>query len=243
MIMLRHTRTVQFATLALAAIVAAACNSESTTPLFPDDTLVFTAARVSSLDSTAQVIKQTNATNPELESLVDSTLLVFTAGIEAKRVDVTTNLTTAPLYFVGIHRAVTSAAGSYSTWTLVGMDDPTNLTSIVEVSGFAQNSVTTAPTTVAATIGDGTGFVNAQMLHVATGGVVTQYRANTGSASFASGTSGAACPGFTPTALVTCTMETMHVHFTVSSADGALVTSASVPSDVDVPTMRLNYSR
>ena len=242
MILARHSRAFRVAALVLSPIVAVACGSDSTSPPASDDTLIFTAARLSSLDSTAQVIRQTNATDPTLKSLVDSTLLVFTAGVTAKRVDVTTNLTTAPLYFVGIHRAWTSATGSSSTFNITGMDDPMNLTSIIEVSGFAPSTGSTAPSSVSGAIGGG-GFVNAQLLRVAAGGVVTMHYAMTGTVSFSVDAPGAACPGFTSTATVTCTLETMHVHFTVSEANGASSIAASVPVDVDVPTMRLNYAR
>jgi hypothetical protein len=236
----RRIRPIRAAVLVIGAVAGVACNSESTSPPIGDDNLVLTPARLTSLDSTARIIKQTNATNPELQSLVDSTLLVFTAGVTAKRIDLSTNLTSAPLYFVGIHRAVTSASGSYSTWNITGMDDPANLTSIVEVSGFAPSSGTTPPADLSGTIGGG-GFVNAQLLHVAAGGVVTQYHAGTGTVSFSSGASGDACPGFTPTATITCTLETMHVHFNVSYSNGISSVTAIVPSDVDIPTMRLNY--
>src|SRR5262249_11849561 len=91
--------------------------------------------------------------NANLKSLVDSTLLVLTAGVQAKRLDVTTNLTTKPLYFVGVHRAVTSTSGSFSTWTVVGMDDPEKLTSLVGGSEFAQNATATPPASLGGTIG------------------------------------------------------------------------------------------
>ncbi len=79
---------------------------------------------MASLDSTGQAVVTANPGNSSLQSLLDSTLQVFTAGVTAKRVDVNTDLTTAPLYFIGIHRVVAQASGSFSTWTLVGMDDP-----------------------------------------------------------------------------------------------------------------------
>jgi hypothetical protein len=77
------------------------------------ETLQLSTAQVASLDSTAQVILQANPGNSDLKSLVDSTLLVLTAGIQAKHIDINTNLSTAPLYFVGIHRAVSRPFGSY----------------------------------------------------------------------------------------------------------------------------------
>jgi hypothetical protein len=201
---------------------------------------------VHSLDSTGQVIEQGNPTNADLKSLVDSTLLVLKAGIVLQRVDVTTDLTTAPLYFVGVHRVVTrSTGGSFSTWSVVGINDPSKLTSIVEVSGFAQSTGATAPASVSATIGDGTGFVNGHFLIVGAAGAVTEWFANAGPASFSSGPAGAACPNFTATAVVTCSLETLRIHFSVSASSGsggAPGRHATITSDVDVPTMRLTYA-
>jgi hypothetical protein len=228
------------------AFVLAACGSDATGPSQTPETLQLNAAQVSSLDSSAQAILHANPGNGQLESLVDSTLLVFTAGIQAKRLNVTTDLTTAPMYFVGIHRSVSHASGSFSTWTLVGMDDPAHLVNLIEVSGFAQTTSALAPVSVTGTIGDGTGIVNASLLQVGTGGSVIDWLANTGTASFTSDAPGAACPGFTATAKVTCSIETMHVHFTANSSSASGVTGtrqAAIATDVDVPTMRLTYTQ
>lgn len=226
------------------SVVLAACgSSDSTGPDTAPDVLQLTTKQVGSLDSTGQVITQANPGNATLKALVDSTLLVLTAGVQAKRLDVNTNLTTKPLYFVGVHRTATGVNGSFSTWTLVGMDDPAKLTSLVEVSGFAASATGTAPTSLSGTIGDGAGVVNGMLLAVATGGAVTEWRATTGSASFSSDAPGAACPNFTPTANITCKLETMHVHFTLNAPNGtggASARQAGVGVDVDVPAMRLS---
>jgi len=100
------------ALIATAAIIA--CNS--TVDVLPAPaTIQLTSTQEASLDSIGRAIKQGNPTDPTLQSLVDSTLLVLHAGVEAKRVDITTDLTTAPLYFVGVHRAVSRQSGSFST--------------------------------------------------------------------------------------------------------------------------------
>src|SRR4051794_4304316 len=211
------------AALAFGLVVVAGCGgSESTDPSStpPPDKIQFTAGQVRSLDSTGQVIVSANPTIPDLKSLVDSTLLVFTAGIEAKRVDISTNLTSAPLYVVGIHRAVSRASGSFSTWTLVGLDDPSKLANLIEVSGFAQSSTAVPPVSVSGTIGDGSGVVNAMLLQVAAGGAVTLWHANSGNVSFSSDAPGAACPGFQASTVVTCALETMHVRFIANSPTG-----------------------
>jgi hypothetical protein len=235
-----------FATAAAAAVLSA-CGSDSTSPTNGNnnapDNIQFTSAQVKSLDSTGQVMVAANPGNPDLKSLLDSTFTVFTAGIQAKRVDVSTNLTTAPLYLVGIHRAFSHSNNSSSTWTLIALDDPSHLGSLIEVSGFAQNATSTAPASVTGSIG--TGFVNAIFLQVGNGGAVTQWHAGTGTVSFTSDAAGATCPGFTATAIVTCAMETMHVTFNVSAtggSGGAGARQASVATTVDVPTMRLTYT-
>lgn len=229
------------------AITLAACSGgkESTSPEPAPDVLQLTQKHIGALDSTGQVITQANPGNATLKSLVDSTLLVLTAGVEAKRLDVTTNLTTKPLYFVGVHRAVSRGTSSFSTWTLVGMDDPSKLESIVEVNGFAQSATATPPSTVSGTIGDGTGIVNGLLLAVGNGGAVTEWRAATGTATFSSTTAGAACPNFVPTGNIICTLETMRVRFTMSAPNGtgsSSARSATTTTDVDVPAMRLTYT-
>ena len=229
----------------LTLLLAACSSTESTVPGPAEDTIQFTAAHVGSIDSVGQEIVRANPGNPDLQSLVDSTLLVLTAGVQARRIDVATNLTAAPLYFVGIHRAVSRPQGSFSTWTLVALDDPARLASLIEVSGFAQSSGGAAPTAVSGTIGDGSGIVNALMLQVGAAGAVTQWHASTGTVSFSSDAPGAACPGFTPTPIVTCALETMRVRFTASSTggtNGAGPRQASLSSEVEVPAMRLTYT-
>jgi len=230
----------------LTAVAALGCSSESTDPIHTPpsgDSFVMTSHQTSSLDSTGQAVVTSNPGNGSLKSLLDSTLQVLTAGITAKRVDVSTDLTTVPLYFVGIHRVVARASGSFSTWNVVGMDDPEALVNLIEVSGFASTATATAPTSVSGSIG--TGAVNALFLKVAAGGAVTQWSANSGTISFSSDAPTVACPVANPSANMTCAIETMHVHFNVTAANdmnGGPGRHATVATDVDIPTMRLTYT-
>jgi hypothetical protein len=238
----RIARLVRVAGLAL---LGAACGGgyDGTKPLPPADQLTFTNASINSLDSTTQVIVQANPGNGTLRSLADSTLLVLTAGVQAKRVNVSTNLTSVPLYFVGIHRTVNRATGAFSTWTLVGIDDPSHLANIVEVAGFAQVATGAAPTAVSGTVGGGTGSINGRLLQVGNGGAVTEWEATAGSASFASDAPTAGCPGYTAPPNITCAIEQMHVSFTLTgSATGGSTKTATQTETVDVPAMRLTYT-
>jgi hypothetical protein len=124
------------------------------------------------------------------------------------------------------------------------MDDPEKLTSLVEVAGFAQSNTATPPASVNGTIGDGSGIVNGTLLNVATGGAVTDWRANSGTVSFSSTASTTACPNFTPTGNIVCTLETMRVRFTMTAPGSGTngTRSASIATEVDVPAMRLTYT-
>lgn len=239
-------KSIRFVLIGVVSSALVACSGGgSTEPDPPPSVLELTTRQVGALDSTGQAITRANPGNGTLKSLVDSTLLVLTAGVQAKRLDVTTNLTTKPLYFVGVHRAVSRAGSSFSTWTLVGMDDPEKLSSLVEVSGFSQSATATPPTTLSGTIGDGTGLVNGLLLAVGTGGAVTEWRPTSGTASFSSSAPGAPCPNFTATGNITCTLETLRVRFTVSAPNGtggSGARAASIAAEVDVPAMRLSYT-
>jgi hypothetical protein len=230
--------------LAVAALgfVAACSDKKTTEPTDSPASFNLTAAQVQAIDSIGDVVVATNPAIPDIQSLMDSTLGVLTAGIEARRVDVSTNLTTAPLYFVGIHRVIERASGSFSTWNIVGIDDPAKLASIIQVSGFKSSTGTTAPTSVSGTIGDGSGAVNGALWQIATGGVATRWAALSGTVSFTSGTAGAACPGFVATAVLSCAIETMQVRFDMTGTQGGSISrTASVATDVAIPTMRLTY--
>lgn len=237
----------QYLVLACLASLAltAACSDEPTSPTPSGNIITLTPSQVSSLANRADAVADANPTNGSFRSFVDSTLLALQAGVQMQKLDVTTNLTTAPLYFVGIHRVVNQPNGaSFSTWTLVGFEDPANFANIVQVSGFAQSPTSTAPTSLSGTIGDGTGKVNGQLLQV-TGNSIATFNYSSGTASFVSSSPSGPCPNGNPQPKTVCTLETMTVRFSVSatqSATGSLMRNASVATDVQVPTMRLTYT-
>src|ERR1700712_1553603 len=103
-------RDTSYALLTPLIFAALACGGTevTTVPVLPGTTQ-FSAAQVTSLDSTAQIIRNANATNPNVTSLVDSVLKVFTAGIDARLTSATTDLTPPPTTWVGIHRVVNKA--------------------------------------------------------------------------------------------------------------------------------------
>ena len=121
---MRSTRSGQFAVLVgsfAAALLAAACGHDSTSPFVPSDVVTLTTAQLHALDSAVQIAVTSNPGNTDLKILLDSAVEALTVGVQAKRLDVSTDLTSAPLFFVGIHRAYSVAGGTpFSTWTVLG---------------------------------------------------------------------------------------------------------------------------
>lgn len=216
--------------------LAACGRGDPALPTSPVDQIELTAGQINSLDSTGRVMEQNNSSDPTVKALVDSTLLVLTSGIVAKRLNVTTDLTLAPLYFVGVHRVYTGAA-SFATWTVVGMDDPSHLTSIIELGAYS-------PSNTESVNGPLSDVLNGLLLSVASGGMVTEWFASSGSGSIASSGASTPCPNFPATPNITCTLETMHVSFSLSGASTSTGTGArrATVSDVDIPAMRLTYA-
>jgi hypothetical protein len=229
-----------------AVLLSLACSDDPTSPPPTGDQFTLTQAQFDAMVGRGEGVADANPGNASLRSFVDSTLQALQAGVEMKRLDVTTDLTDKPLYFVGIHRVVNQSGGtSFSTWTLIGFEDPANFASVVQTSGFAQSSTGTAPTSVSGTIGDGTGIVNGQMLIIGAGGAVSTFNYSSGTAGFRSDEPSGSCPLTNPSPATVCTLETMHVTFSLSatqSATGSLMKQASVTGEVAVPAMRLTYT-
>ena len=231
--------------LATAVALTTACYEKTTSPAPSGDVITLTSAQVSSLTTKADQIADANPGSGSFRSLVDSTLLALQAGVQMQRLQVSTDLTTAPLYFVGIHRVIhQSNGGSFSTWTLVGFESPSAFANIVQTSGFAPSPTSTAPASQSGTIGDGTGLVNGQLFQVS-GNTIGTFNYSSGMASFVSSAPSGPCPNGNPEPKTVCTLETMTVKFNVSATQSiasSLMRTASVATEVAVPAMRLTYT-
>jgi hypothetical protein len=230
-----------------AAVVAlcltASCEKDPISPVPTGDVITLSQSQVDAMGNRGNAIADAN---PSLRSFVDSTLQALQAGVQMVRVDVETDLTDKPLYFVGIHRVVNqSTGGSFSTWTLVGFEDPANFANIVQTSGFAPSTGSAAPTSLNGTIGDGTGAVNGQLIHVNEDGSTATFNHTSGSASFRSDAPSGPCPNVNPSPSTTCSLEVMHVTFSVSATQSpasSLMRHAWLTMEVAVPAMRLTYT-
>jgi len=241
-------RTAPALALGAAIVVALGCGTD--TPAGPEPPtgaeFTLTQAQLSALATRVDQLIDANPANGSLRSLVDSTLLALQAGVVMKRLDVETDLTTAPLYFIGIHRVVHQpGGGSFSTWTLVGFEDPANFANIVQTSGFAPSATSTAPSAVSGTIGDGSGIVNGQLLQVGANNSVATFNFSAGSASFSSDAPTSPCPNGNPEPRTVCTLESMRVTFSVTATESmtsSLARHAWMTNEATVPTIRLTYT-
>ncbi len=241
-------RTSRILLIVAAIVVAAGCSKDN--PAGPEGPtgaeFTLSQAQLTALMTRADQLADANPGSGSLRSLVDSSLLALQAGVVMKRLDVQTDLTTAPLYFIGIHRVIHQpGGGSFSTWTLVGFEDPANFANIVQTSGFAPSATSTAPTSVSGTIGDGTGIVNGQLLQVGANNAVATFNFSSGTASFSSDAPTGPCPNGNPEARTVCTLESMRVTFNVTATQSlaaSLARHASVTAEVAVPTIRLTYT-
>jgi len=193
-----------------AALVAGCDSMTGTSPLGPSIHLSASQAAV-----LVTRVAQIAPVHPELSWLGDSVSLVLTSGAEADRIDIATDLASGPFYAVGLQRAISTPTNSFSTFTLIAFDDPNNPTNFIIVDGYAPGTGLTPPTSVSGSFGTQT--VSGHLFHVA-GSTVSEWRAETGSASFSTGSSGGACLAFHATTGVTCAGSALQGTFTITVA-------------------------
>src|SRR4051794_33519054 len=161
-------------TLAALACLFLACSDNPASPTPTGDQFTLSEAQFDAMVGRGDAVADANPGNTSLRSFVDSTLQALQAGVEMQHLEVSTNLTDKPLYFVGIHRVINRASGSsFATWTLIGFEDPANFKSVVQTSGFAESTGGTAPSSVSGPIGSG--YANGQLLLINADGSVATF--------------------------------------------------------------------
>lgn len=197
--------------LFLGSSLATGCGG-STEPTVKGLTIHLSASQAATLVTRVAEIAPVH---PELAWLADSVSLVLKSGAEADRVDLTTDLAAGPFYAVGLQRAFVTPTNSFATFDLIAFDDPSNPSNFFIVDGYRPGDGLTPPTSVSGSFGGAT--VNGHLFHVA-GNVVTAWRAQTGTASFATGTSSGSCIGFQAQSGVSCTAAALQASIDVTSA-------------------------
>jgi hypothetical protein len=153
--------------------------------------------------------------HPELSWLGDSASLVLTSGAEADRLNITTDLGAGPFFGVGMHRAITASANSFSTFHLIVFNDPSNPTDFIIIDGFMQGSGATPPTSMSGNVGGSA--VNGYLFHIA-GSTLDSWRAESGSASFVTGSSVGDCQNFQSIVGITCARIGLEASFNIDVA-------------------------
>lgn len=214
--------------LVLGSLAAVACNDNITDPNPPIITL--SAQQAAAIGANAAAIADVH---PDLEWLTDSIEVVVRAGAQAKRIVVTSQGVALAYYAVGLQREVITATSSFSTWHVIAFDNPSSPTEFILANGFAPSSNTTPPTSVDG--GFGGDDVFAHFIRV-DDGVITDWRAITGGATFRTATSGGDCPVTgTPPEGVTCTLGEIEVSFDI--------VFTTVPADNESRTANLLATR
>lgn len=196
--------------LVLGSLAAVGCNDSITDPNPPIITL--SAQQAATIGANAEAIADVH---PDLEWLADSIEVVVRAGAQAKRIVVTSQGVELAYYAVGLQRDVLTATSSFSTWHVIAFDNASNPTEFILANGFASSSTTTPPTSVDGGFGGQSVF--AHFIRV-DDGVITDWRAISGGATFRTATSGGSCPVVgTPPQGVTCTLGEIEVSFDIVS--------------------------
>jgi hypothetical protein len=199
------------------ALLVVGCDyHDGTSPLTDGNKIHLTQAQAATLVSRISVVAPVHS---ELAWLADSVGLVLKAGAEADRIEVTTDLATGPFYAVGLQRGVTTASNSFATFDLIAFNDPANPTAFIIVDGYRAIIATQPPQSASGTFGQSTsnGIMSGHLFLVA-GSSVSAWRAETGTASVATGTMGGVCAAFPLTGGVTCTQAALQSSFTISEA-------------------------
>jgi len=202
----------------LAAVTAllAACSGDSTGPV-NGQPIHLTQAEATALDS--QVTKLAPVF-PELAFLADSVSVVLQAGAEADPVAITTDLGSGPFYAVGLQRAFSNGATSFTTFDFIAFNDPANPTDFIIVDGYAPGDGPTTPQSASGSFGDASSGIvfTGHLFHVSDNSLLA-WRATAGTASMATGTTGGDCVAFQGTAGVTCTQAAMQASIDITESE------------------------
>lgn len=222
------------------AAICEACGG-STAPVAGGASIKLSAQQAATVTSR---ITQLAPVHPELSWMADSISLVIKAGVEVDSVGISTSLGVGPFYAIALQRSITTSSTSSASFDVILFNNPSNPTDFIIADGWSRSSTRTPATSVAGSFGasSGNSSVTAHLFQVA-GGTVTAWRAVSGTASFASGQTGSACPSFTPTSGVTCSTTGLHASFVIGSATRDNGSSADARSatltPVDVPGILL----
>ena len=207
-----------------------------------EDVLTLSAAQAADL---VDRVAEFSDTDPSLSALSDTVQFVLTAGAQARRIDVETDIGGGPYWAVSLHRAQTHASNSWSTFHVISFNDPSNPTRFLILGGWASDGAT-PPSTVTGSLSGPTATTSVTAhLFSLNGTELSVWHATAGSVTFTSTGSSEACPGFTATGM-TCARASMTGAFNITSSipgSGSAATgsrTASSDGTTPIPGVRLS---
>ena len=221
------------------AFLLTSCD-ETTPPGGPTgDLIVLTASQATAL---VDRFEQLSSSDPILGSLADTIRFVITAGAEVQRIDATTNFGADSYYVVSLHRTFSGTSQSWSTFHVIGFNDPSNPTEFLILGGWSQTSGSTPPTSVSGSIGASGNTSLTGHFFSASGTNVNMWHADAGTVSLNASATAESCPGFSAPGM-TCVKSDMSVTFAITGTvpeNGATGERTGSGTASSVPGVRLS---
>src|SRR5687767_2600305 len=117
------------------ALILTACESDTTLPNPTGDLITLNAQQAALI---VDRVVQFSSSDPTLGALADTIQFVVKSGAEVQRIDVTTSFGVTSYWTVSLHRAHVGASQSWSTFHVIGFNDPSAPTEFLILGGFSQ---------------------------------------------------------------------------------------------------------
>jgi hypothetical protein len=221
------------------ALMLTACESDTTLPNPTGDLITLSAQQAALI---VDRVVQFSSSDPTLGALADTIQFVVKSGAEVQRVDVTTSFGVTSYWTVSLHRANVGASQSWSTFHVIGFNDPSAPTEFLILGGFSQVAGTTAPTSISGSIGSNASSSLTAHFFGVIGDQVGMWNASGGTVSMTASSTGASCPNFSASGM-TCVKSSMATTFSITQTvtGGAPATGnrTGSASDATIPGVRL----
>lgn len=223
-----------------AALLLTSCESDTTLSTPTGDLITLDAQQAAAIVGR---IEQFSSTDPTLGALADTIQFVVKAGAEVQRVEATTSFGVTSYWTVSLHRSRAAPSQSWSTFHVIGFNDPSNPTEFLILGGFAQVVGATPPTSLNGPIGATPNSSLTGHFFSVVGTQVGMWNASGGTVSMTATSSGESCPSFNAPGM-TCTKSSMATTFSITQTvtGGAPATGnrTGSASGATVPGVRLS---
>jgi hypothetical protein len=224
-------RVLSVASIALVLSLSACSNDPTGIP--NDDVITLTQAQANALIAQVESFGQQDVTLAALSDTID---VVITAGAQARRIDVTSDIGNGPYWAVSLQ----IFAGTTSTFHVIAFDNPSNPTRFLILGGAVLGSATPVETASGSIGTNGTTSLTGHLLSVSGTGIAA-WHVSDGSLSFDLHSTSQSCPGVSgPDDCVSITMDATF-NFTGSVPEGSATGQRTATGSADgIPGVRLS---